>query len=593
MNTILSLGCLAILAAAATSAYAAPPLEGFRQGPYWGEQTLQEHTPDGVRVFYNADAGYDPTRPTLVIFFATPNGNTIEQTLGCEMRDGLDWHYNIQHIAAQTRMLRRVEKGRNIALVTVQADQRSWPAWRARNPDNAARIRALVAAAAAKFPSPRRTVALAGHSGGGSFLIGFLNGGDAIPDWVERIAFLDANYSYADEDLHGDKLLAWLKADPTRQLVVLAYDDRSITLDGKPVVGPTGGTFRATIRMRNRFAQDTPLQTSRAGDIETTTGLDGRIRLLVDQNPNNKILHTVLVETNGFLETMTAGTPYHRGFTYRGDRAYGKWIQPAERDAPIGTLALSTIPPAPANAEGGTAFMARIEAMPPAEREQAIGDAILRGNIPSFLRVFKTLETSCVDDRGRRHTATFSVAPDYLAVGTDTDWVRAPMTPMTAARIAAGFGCSLPTRRIVDIVDNCAEVRLEPKPLTQDREAVATFVQHNAIIEGQRAGKPLGALVCGIKKDVVLTGRLKENPRRVAIYGWRLPDGMPIQPLTTVHKDTYVDYSHGIRLIDRRITVDGIPRDMLDVLAAKHLWPLLSDEGSLSGVRIPVQLNGK
>jgi len=40
-----------------------------------------------------------------------------------------------------------------------------------------------------------------------------------------------------------------LKGEPTRRLVVIAYDDRNITLDGKPVVGPTGGTYRATERM--------------------------------------------------------------------------------------------------------------------------------------------------------------------------------------------------------------------------------------------------------------------------------------------------------------------------------------------------------
>ena len=56
-------------------------------------------------------------------------------------------------------------------------------------------------------------IALAGHSGGGSFLFGFIDGGDAIPDDVERIVFLDANYSYSDADKHGDKLLAWLKGD--------------------------------------------------------------------------------------------------------------------------------------------------------------------------------------------------------------------------------------------------------------------------------------------------------------------------------------------------------------------------------------------
>src|SRR5439155_18545018 len=93
------------------------------------------------------------------------------------------------------------------------------------------------------------------------------------------------------------------------------------------------------------------------------------------------------------------------------------------------------------------------------------------------------------------------------------------------------------------------EVKLEPKPLTEEREAVRTFVQHNSIIEEQREGKELGLLVGGHKKDVVISNRLKEKPNRVAIYGWHKLDGKPIQPLYVGHGDFYADYSHGIRLV--------------------------------------------
>jgi hypothetical protein len=58
-------------------------------------------------------------------------------------------------------------------------------------------------------------------------------------------------------------------------------------------------------------------------------------------------------------------------------------------------------------------------------------------------------------------------------------------------------------------------------------------------------------------------------------------DGKPIQPLTIVHRDTYVDYSHGIRLIRRTITVDGKPMDIRHFLHAADSWELLSDEGPL------------
>jgi hypothetical protein len=67
----------------------------------------------------------------------------------------------------------------------------------------------------------------------------------------------------------------------------------------------------------------------------------------------------------------------------------------------------------------------------------------------------------------------------------------------------------------------------------------------------------------------------------VAIYGWHQRDGKPIQPLTTVHIHWYVDYSHGIRLVDEWCTVDGQPMRVHDVLRDQELCGLLSDEGLL------------
>jgi hypothetical protein len=225
--------------------------------------------------------------------------------------------------------------------------------------------------------------------------------------------------------------------------------------------------------------------------------------------------------------------------------------------------------------------MRQIAQLPDAERETTIAREITRGNLPQFLRAFKTIRVKATGIEGVEHVAEYDVMPDYLAIGSDDDFVRVPMTPMSAQAIADALGCSLPTRKIVDDVYAQADVKLEPRPLTEAREAVATFVQHHEIIERQRAGKALGLLVAGIKKDVVITNRLKEKPNRVAIYGWHKLDGEPIQPLTIVHKETYVDYSHGIRLVRRAMRVDG--RDMMieDVLKDPHRCAVISDEGTI------------
>ena len=634
-------------------------LPGFVASRWFGEQTLEETTPEGIRLLLNAPdaAKFDAKRPTLLIVYATPNGNTIEQTMGSAMDKGTDWHFDIQHIAAQTRRLREVDGGENIVLACVEAAGLSWPAWRQKHADNAVLIHALVENLRKRVPGAPVRVALTGHSGGGSFLFGFLNSVETIPASVERIAFLDANYSYSEADKHGDKLLAWLGGNRKRHLITLAYNDRNITLDGKAVVGPEGGTFRATHRMLDGFAKHVALAETVQGDFTRWEGLQGRCVFIIHNNPANKILHTALVgEMNGFLMAVTQGTPQASTWgTFGGPRAYTAWIQPAALPLPqslslprlhlepvplgrvlkvpgrkvqasfrrkpfaycdrlpgalemsrtrfisqsvggaslliapnVGQVAqaapisvdapLRNIPPRSQTADGGSEVMARVTHMPLDLREMFLWQQIASGNLPEFLRAFKPIRVTGTDSKGVMHTITYEVMPDYLAVGNNQDFVRVPLTPITAQRIAARFDCALPTRKMVGDIYAQSEVKLEPRPLTREREAMKTFVEHNAIIETQRQGKPLGLLVAGIKKDVVTTPLLRLRPTHVAIYGWHKLDGKPIQPLTTVHDIRYVDYSHGIRLIKQSLLVDGKPATVNAVLSDPQLRFLLSDE---------------
>lgn len=556
----------------AALAVADVPLQGFRTSVWFDERVREEWVAEGVRAVMQVPSTFGPKKPTRLVIYATPNGNSIEQTLGCATADGLDWHFDIQHVAAQIRKLREVTPDENVVLVCVEADGLSWPAWKRKYKNGPARVQKVVEAVRGWLPSDTMRVSLAGHSGGGSFLFGFLDGVDEIPYAIDRIVFLDANYSYSDADKHGDKLLAWLKGDRSRRLVVIAYDDRNITLNGKPVIGPDGGTFRATERMQKRFARDVTFTESTRDDIITRTALDGQITLLVHTNPKNRILHTALVgDFNGLLRGLIEPDTKPAWGTFGGPRAYARWIQPAPG-----------IPKRPPNAVGGAEFFRSLDKLTPAERDDAIAKEILRGNIPDFLRTFQKVTVKAKGTAGKDHTSVIEVMPDYLAIGSDTDFVRVPMTPQTAARIADAFGCALPTRKIVDEVYRTATVKLEPKPMTMDRELPATFLRHNAIIESQRAGKTLGELVAGIKKDVVVSNRLSEKPNRVAIYGWHTIDGKPIQPLTIVHGETYVDYSHGVRLMKRTVMVDGKPWDVRHVLYSAELHRLLSDEGPVT-----------
>ncbi|MBI5367116.1 MAG: hypothetical protein HZA54_08770 [Planctomycetes bacterium] len=255
---------------------------------------------------------------------------------------------------------------------------------------------------------------------------------------------------------------------------------------------------------------------------------------------------------------------------------------------PPGPPALG-IPPRPAGAESGSAFLARTNAFSRPRREEAILAALADGNLPPFLRTWREVTVSGSGGDGRTHEVTFRALPDVLAIGSDADFVRIPMNPLTAQRLADRFGASLPTRKMVDAIWRQAGVRLAPRPLPASAAMMSNDYTrtHQRKIEEQRAGRPLGALTAGHKKDVVLSNLLLTRPGRVAIYGWHLTNGSPIQPLSTVHENTYADYSHGIRLIDRTVRVDGVFRDLLDVLRDPALARLLSDEGVMPSPRIP------
>ncbi|MBC7937647.1 MAG: hypothetical protein H7Y86_20040 [Rhizobacter sp.] len=226
---------------------------------------------------------------------------------------------------------------------------------------------------------------------------------------------------------------------------------------------------------------------------------------------------------------------------------------------------------------GGNAFYKSVISYGWKQRDAAAVSEILSGNIPAFLRKFLPVNSSFRDSAGIIHQATFYVSPDYLSVGNNDDFARVPLTPMAAQKIADSFNCFLPTRKMVDLIYQQATVQLDPVPMYAFRDSSITMWQHNLIIEGQRNGRK--GLIAGIKKDLVISAKLNnEKPNHEAIYGWHKLDGKPIQPLYTGHINWWVDYSHGIRLVYRKIKVDGSWMDYEDVLKDAVLQKLICDE---------------
>lgn len=284
------------------------------------EESRLEH---GVRVVIDGPLASGP-RPKLLVFYALPNGNTIEQTLGGRTTAGDDWRFDIQHIGAQSDFVREALPDREVVVAYLENDLKSWPSWRKAHGDAA--IPAILDAVRSRFARPGTRIVLAGHSGGGSLILGYINTLERIPEDVERIVFLDANYAY-ETGRHLKKLTNWLRLDVSHRLVVLAYDDARALLNGKSFVSEQGGTWGRSRQMLQDFGEVFPIDSVKDQHLSRHESLGGRVRLLLLENPERKILHTVQVERNGFIDGLLCGTAREGvGYQYLGDRAYERFI---------------------------------------------------------------------------------------------------------------------------------------------------------------------------------------------------------------------------------------------------------------------------
>jgi hypothetical protein len=244
-----------------------------------------------------------------------------------------------------------------------------------------------------------------------------------------------------------------------------------------------------------------------------------------------------------------------------------------------------TIPARSSQSLTGSQFAQYVSHMNSQQREQAIEEEILKGNIPHFLTKLIPVVLGCRLSTGASLTATIFVAPDYLAIGSDDDFLRIPMNLHTAIIIADRFGFILPTKRMVDAIYLQSRFHLVPQPLMAGPLMKSTqyYSMHNRMIEEQSKtlGVRLGSLVSGDKKDIVITNLLAKNEGKIAIYGWHRGAGNPIQPLSTVHGANYADYSHGVRLVSNRVLINGELRSVYDILRTPSTSRILSDEGPI------------
>lgn len=255
-------------------------------------------------------------------------------------------------------------------------------------------------------------------------------------------------------------------------------------------------------------------------------------------------------------------------------------------DVPAQSTPTLKLAPRGAETATGIAVLDSVENATPEEIQSRFVQEILAGNIPNKLRSFAMVQwTEPGTERQPAHDITIWVAPDYLGVGEGSNFMRVPLTPQSAHRIADAADCLLPTTKMVDHIYKAASQKLAPQPLSPTQyniSSVAAWKASNYLL--QALNTPPEGFVAGHKKDVVITSRLAEptSSSRVAIYGWHKLDGHPIQPLTTVHKASYVDYSHGVRLVSNSMLIDGATTSVESVLTSPGWAYILSTEGPLT-----------
>lgn len=263
------------------------------------------------------------------------------------------------------------------------------------------------------------------------------------------------------------------------------------------------------------------------------------------------------------------------------------FTQAISLDSPGDSLRYLNIPARPAYAMPGSDFVSYVTGMSIEDRERAIVREILSGNVPSFSRKLRPINISQTID-GEGFELICFVACDYMAIGSDQDYLYIPLTPSTAQYLADTFDCSLPTRKIVDDIYSNSEVKLFPQPIppSDSMTTIPIFQQHTDSINQQRSllelDRAANSIVAGHKKDIIISNKIYDPERssgNVVIYGWHLSKDNPIQPVYNGHIAMYADYSHGVRLISKAAYINGDPVYLDDALKDPILSILLSCEG--------------
>jgi len=201
------------------------------------------------------------------------------------------------------------------------------------------------------------------------------------------------------------------------------------------------------------------------------------------------------------------------------------------------------------------------------------------------------------------HSASFRIFSDALKI----DGVRVGVSAQLQQQIADLLDCSLLTTKLADLLYAQRAVTLYPQPFAVASTTVA-MLREDGLISAALAkagGVETGGIVQSVGKHWVITNDLAKHPGMACNYGWNVPagtkspwEGIPVYPSVTetsmviqqpgfMHNLLQFDESQNCIVVSRSCVVDGVTRDLGDVLQDKTLAPLASAEGVLQVLRQP------
>jgi hypothetical protein len=207
----------------------------------------------------------------------------------------------------------------------LENNYKSWPAWKQKHSEFKTLIPHLVDSLSGLVSKRKKEIYLNGHSGGGSFIFGYLAGVERIQEKIKRISFLDSDYGY--ESSYYPKFKNWIKQVKGSSLNVFAYNDSIALYNGKPFVSATGGTWYRSHLFLSHLQNDFSFSKLITDSLIIYKGIADKVQFFFKINTDRGIYHTQQVELNGFIHSVLCGTKFDsRNYSYYSKRAYSIFL---------------------------------------------------------------------------------------------------------------------------------------------------------------------------------------------------------------------------------------------------------------------------